>query len=199
MRGVKTVVVISFFCLLTGILPYSAVQAVVVRQINLAKMTGSAGYIFSGVCINREIRYDKDIEREVYVFTFRVNQMIKGAPRNQFTVRTSKTLVEMKQVPIYNIGDEVVLFLYGESRLGFTSPVGLGQGKFSVRYFPNGEKKVVNENNNLNLFKGMDKPEYMDMFMKSSYQNRITGILTQKSGPVNYDIFFAITEALIRR
>jgi hypothetical protein len=150
------------------------------------------------VCINREIIYDKDIQREVYVFTFRVNQMIKGAPRNQFTVKTSKTLVEMKQVPIYNIGDEVVLFLYGESRLGFTSPVGLGQGKFSVRYFPNGEKKVVNENNNLNLFKGMDRPEYMDMFMKSSYQNRITGILTQKSGPVNYDIFLAITEALIK-
>ena len=60
-------------------------------------------------------------------------------------------------------------------------------------------KKVLNENNNLNLFKGMDKPEYTDMFMKSSYRNRITGILKQKSGPVNYDIFLAITKALIKR
>ena len=199
MRGVKTVAVISFFCLFTGILPSPVIQAVVVRQINLAEMTGSARYIFSGVCINKEITYDEDIQREVYVFTFRVNQMIKGAPRNQFAVKTSKTLVEMKQVPVYKIGDEVVLFLYGESRSGFTSPVGLGQGKFSVRYLPGGERKVVNENNNLNLFKGMDKQEYTDMFIKSSYRNRVTGILKQKSGPVNYDIFLAITEALIKR
>ena len=31
------------------------------------------------------------------------------------------------------VGEESLLFLYPESALGFTAPVGLGQGKFLVR------------------------------------------------------------------
>jgi hypothetical protein len=35
-------------------------------------------------------------------------------------------------LPRYSIGEELVLFLRNESRRGFTSPVGLGQGAYHV-------------------------------------------------------------------
>jgi len=35
-------------------------------------------------------------------------------------------------LPRYAVGDEIVVFLRGESRRGFTSPVGLAQGVYRV-------------------------------------------------------------------
>jgi len=198
-KAVKIIIISAAFCFLAGIPSYSPVRAVVVKQVNLAEITGSAKYIFSGQCINRVLEYDKNIEREVWVFTFRVDRMIKGRPRPRFSVMLSKTLVDMKQVPTYAIGDEVVLFLHPESRLGFTSPVGLGQGKFSVLNWVEGAKTVVNGNNNRNLFKGLDTPQYRAVFMESSYPGRISGLVTQKSGPVDYDLFLALVKALNKK
>lgn len=197
----KTEKIIGFFaaiCSCAVILSYDVGSAAVVKQINLAEMTSSAEYIFSGACIDRETKYDEEIQRGVCVFTFRVDNMIKGAPRDHFSVIMSKLLVDIKQVPTFNVGDEVVVFLYGQSGLGLTSPVGLGQGKFSVLHMPGGLKKVVNANNNRNLFKGMDKPEYMDMFRKRGLQERATNIFSQKAGAVNYDNFLAVIEVLVR-
>ncbi len=138
------------------------------------------------------------MQREVYIYTFCVNKMIKGPSRSHLSVKQSKMLVEMKQVPTYRTGDEVILFLSGESRWGFSSPVGLGQGKFSVRYLKDGSRQVRNENNNSNLFKGMDRKTYFDLFAKTSYQSRIVDVLSQKSGPINYDLFIDVVEALLR-
>jgi len=42
------------------------------------------------------------------------------------------TLFHLAGVPTYHVGDEMVLFLSGESRAGFSSPIALGQGKFHV-------------------------------------------------------------------
>ena len=41
-------------------------------------------------------------------------------------------------VPAFAEGDEYVVFLYGVSSAGFSSPVGLAQGQFVVRNTPNG-------------------------------------------------------------
>ena len=53
--------------------------------------------------------------------------------------------------PRYVEGEEVVLFLYGDSRAGFTSPVGLGQGKFSVVRDKHGQRLALNEHGNRGL------------------------------------------------
>jgi hypothetical protein len=42
------------------------------------------------------------------------------------------TYVEIAGLPRYQVGDEVVLFLRGNSAAGFTSPVGFEQGVFRV-------------------------------------------------------------------
>lgn len=48
------------------------------------------------------------------------------------------TLLRLPGLPRYRVGDEVVVFLHGESRRGFTSPVGLGQGLFRAEDGPKG-------------------------------------------------------------
>ena len=48
------------------------------------------------------------------------------------------TLLRLPGLPRYRVGDEVVVFLHGESRRGFTSPVGLGQGFFRAEDGPKG-------------------------------------------------------------
>jgi hypothetical protein len=162
-------------------------------------MTDSAQYIFSGVCIAREIRYDEKLQREIYSFTFRVNHTLKGPHQDERIVQTSKTLVEIGQVPTYHFGDDVILFLYPESPLGFTSPVGLGQGKFSIIFEPGEGKKVVNENNNQDLFKGMDLSACMDLRMQSGSQSQVTDLISHTSGPIPYDLFCSLIEAWLTR
>lgn len=51
----------------------------------------------------------------------------------------------------YRLNEEVVLFLYPPSPLGFTSPVGFGQGLFRIHDEPHGEKTVMNGFQNLFL------------------------------------------------
>jgi hypothetical protein len=171
----------------------------VVRQINLARIAGSAAYIFSGACTSSEIVFDESIQREVCTYTFQVQKMIKGPGEKQFVIRLSKMLVDLKQVPTYNVGDEAILFLYEESRLGFTSTVGLGQGKFMVSYSPDGEKFVVNENNNRQLFKGMGPDNVLSQFSEPTFANKVRSTFKQQSGPIRHDVFLAIIEALVRQ
>jgi hypothetical protein len=51
----------------------------------------------------------------------------------------------------YRVGDEVVLFLHPDSGEGFTSPVGLGQGRFRVHHHAGGAAVAENDVGNVNL------------------------------------------------
>jgi len=42
-------------------------------------------------------------------------------------------------VPTFTVGEEYVVFLAGVSSAGFSSPIGLGQGRFTVQQLPSGE------------------------------------------------------------
>ena len=124
--------------------------------------------------------------------------MIKGEPLNEFTFKMSRVAVDIGKAPVFRAGDEVILFLYEKSSLGFTSPVGLGQGKFSIRFSPAGEKLVVNENNNLDLFRGMDKTKYLKKFSESNHLAGIERVITRQSGPINYHSFLTLIEGMLR-
>ncbi len=193
----KTMVISFVISLLFGIVCSDDTQAIVVKQIVLWEMVDSAKYIFSGKCTGREKSFDEVLQRDAYFYTFQVNRMIKGPSRTHLSVKVSKLLVDMKQVPIYMAGDNLVLFLYGESKNGFSSPVGLGQGRFSVRYSDDGTRLVINENNNRNLFKGVSRKTFSDVFVKGNARSKIDDLWARKSGPINYDLFIRLVEAII--
>jgi hypothetical protein len=47
-------------------------------------------------------------------------------------------------LPRFEVGEELILFLYGDSSRGLTSPVGFGQGKFKVIRDKGGKQHAAN-------------------------------------------------------
>jgi len=78
--------------------------------------------------------------------TLDVDETLKGPVETRFTYKQvgvpeplpDGSLLRLPGLPRYRVGDEVVLFLHGTSRRGFTSPVGLGQGLFRAEDGPKG-------------------------------------------------------------
>ncbi len=127
-------------------------QASQVRAVNLEDMTERAETIFAGRCVRVKSMHDPQTGRRVTQATFEVHRAVKGEPGPTITVKLLGGIVGQ---PRFVEGEEVVLFLYGESALGLSSPVGFGQGKFSIIETKHGRTIAVNEFGNRNLMKGL--------------------------------------------
>jgi hypothetical protein len=142
-------------CALLITLCSGPVEASQVRSLDLEEMTDRAATIFSGRCIG--IRHEREaaLGVDVTYATFLVRRVIKGNPGPTLEVKLFGGSERPAGVPTFRKNEEVVLFLYGTSSLGFSSPVGLGQGKFSVVTDKQGRKHAFNEYGNANLLRGM--------------------------------------------
>lgn len=128
--------------------------------LNLEALAETADRVFVGTCISvKEIKKDKVAKVPVVKYTFKVNDEIKGIQ--------GKTEVSFKQWKAttreagYRIGEKYVLFLYPNSSLGLTSPVGFLQGQFNINTDKHSNKEfVINKLGNKGLyknFKGLNK------------------------------------------
>lgn len=149
--------VLPALCLLAA--PVFASQ---VRPVNLEQMTDRAAKIFEGRCVETSVTRDPQIGREVLTATFEVGRTVKGEVGSTITVRMLAGAGQeagaregTAGMPRFRPGDDVVLFLYGESDLGLSSPVGLGQGRFSVIEDKAGRRIAVNDMANKNLLRGL--------------------------------------------
>ena len=86
--------------------------------------------------------------------TFDVEETVKGTAAGRRTVKqiggADGAAFRVPALPRYRVGEELLLFLHGESRAGFTSPVDLGQGCFSI-VRKDGAAEAVNDVGNRNL------------------------------------------------
>ena len=116
----------------SGIIPPANIMSPGVLQATLSPILGDSAQIFSGKVIKVEHRNsDSFSSLATTSILFRVNQAIRGVQRGQ--------IVEVKEWgglwqagERYHPGERVLLFLYPPSKLGLTSPVGHGSGRFSV-------------------------------------------------------------------
>ncbi len=126
------------------------------RSVNLAEMTSHAGRIIHGRVI--EVRDGVHPQQQRLAVTFvkvQTVEMLKGSAAREVTFMQygNSRNQYVAHMPSYSVGEEVVLFLYPESKLGFTSPVGQGQGKFVVRQDTrSGQRVLRNEQMNYALF-----------------------------------------------
>jgi hypothetical protein len=131
--------------------------------LTLEEMAQRAEKIFAGVCIAAEQSIDAH-GLPVTTVTFAVSEGIKGEVGETVTIRQFDPsrpilarqglalMLPVRGVPKYVPGEEVILFLGRESRLGLASPMGLSQGKFTVVRTPSGHKMVANSTGNVRLF-----------------------------------------------
>jgi hypothetical protein len=124
-----------------------AEATMLIEALELPKMAESAGRVVHGTVTAVDSGRDERGLPATWV-TIRVAETFKGAHSSEFTFKQfgvlepleDGTATRIVDLPGYRSGDELVLFLYGESTLGFTSPVGLSQGMFRVERFGGGAR-----------------------------------------------------------
>ncbi len=141
---------------------FSLAHASRVRPINLEEMAQRADRIFLGRCVGVRAEHDPDLGQMVTYTTFVTHRAVKGSAHGMVTIKLLGDQVEdgspgggVEGVPRFREGEEVVLFLYGDSRNGLTSPVGLGQGNFVVFEDKQGKRQALNASGNETLFRNL--------------------------------------------
>ena len=124
--------------------PIQLANAGTVRPMSLAEIIETADRVFVGKCIDVRTGRDEHGLPVTYI-SFSVIETIKGNTGRVVTIKTiggGPGTLQLADMPTFREGEEVLLFLYPESRYGFTSPVGLYQGKWTVKSTPSGTKQL---------------------------------------------------------
>ena len=167
--------------------------------LNLEEIIEAAGLIFSGVCTNVEnIENDPEANLPVYKYTFKVTDAIKGTGNREFI--TFKQWQATSKDAGYNIGEKYVLFLYPESKLGLTSPVGFLQGQFNVeiRGFLLKKEVVKNKISNKGLSRNLRSQKSVEI-KEDGYLNSYLHACSENAAPMRYKEFIKIVKHLVNK
>lgn len=162
---------------------------------NLEQLIRDAGVIVHGVVVGIESQRDPATKLLVTNVTIDVREDFYGAEGNRLTFkqyggREGRLVYRPAGAPRYYEGDELILMLYPKSEIGMQSPVGMEQGKFTVRAEgKKGKKTVSNLLDNTNLFRGLKNPSALS---KRSWAN------ASAPGPLDVDEFARTVRSLVR-
>ena len=144
------------FCLLTIFLVTHAIAASV-RELQLDEIVTTATVAFEGTCTGNRTERDPATSMVVTYTTFSVKDVLKGNVQATHVIKQigggmpdGETAFRVVGIPSFAVGEDYVVFLAGVSSAGFSSPIGLSQGKFTVRQGANG-KTVTNGRNTREL------------------------------------------------
>lgn len=139
---------VVFFCFLA--LSSSAFAASVL-PLGLERLHGDAKLIFLGECLSNSVALDQQSGRVVTYTTFEVLETFKGKTGRSHTIKQiggklpdANLSVRISGVPQFEVGQRYVVFLPPASKLGFSSPVGLSQGMFTMKTDDKGAQVVSN-------------------------------------------------------
>jgi hypothetical protein len=129
-----------FAIVLTLLLAVRAHATMMVKPMTLDEVTAESQHVMHAIVTNVVSGRDEAGVPSTWT-TLDVVETLKGTPDRTVTIKqygvatplADGTLTRVAGMPMYEVGEEVVLFLRGASRSGFTSPVGLGQGSYRVR------------------------------------------------------------------
>lgn len=167
--------------------------------LNLEEITDAAGLIFSGVCTNVEsIENDPKSNLPVYQYTFKVIDGIKGT--NDKESITFKQWQSTAKEASYTIGEKYILFLYPESNLGLTSPVGFLQGQFGVQTKGILFKReiVKNKISNKGLSRNLRTQKNVEL-TDDAYLNIYLHECSENAAPMRYKEFIKIVQHLVNK
>jgi hypothetical protein len=131
--------------------------AMMVLPVDLDQLVVDADRIFLGLVTAVDEQNDEHGIPGTYV-TVQIARTLKGNTPTTLTFKQlggqarpgGNALLRIAGLPTYQVGQELILFLRPTSAAGFTSPVGMEQGKFRV--VRNGTKaQVLNKLGNANV------------------------------------------------
>jgi hypothetical protein len=111
-----------------------------VLPLGLAQVIDQSTTAFQATCIDNRSGRDPQTGFIVTMTTFRVDDVLKGDVPATYTIKqiggegTSENLnFKVHGVPKFVAGESYVLFMAGVSAAGFSSPIGLSQGRFTIQ------------------------------------------------------------------
>lgn len=115
------------------------VAATTIVPLYLDEIVSHASVAFQGTVIGNRVELDPSTGLIVTYTKFRVDDALKGNPGAEHEIKQVGGAIEgeaprlqIRGVPKFALGEEHVLFLAGKSAAGFSSPIGLSQGRFRV-------------------------------------------------------------------
>jgi len=133
---IKKIAIILFLLLqlpLTG-------RATTVVPLELDAIIDTATTAFEGKCIENRTELDPQTNFVVTYTTFEVKDALKGDVKSRHVIKQlggtmpdGQSGYKVDGVPTFTVGQDYVVFLAGVSSIGFSSPIGLWQGKFSIQ------------------------------------------------------------------
>lgn len=125
-----------YFYLLTVALPAPAMS---VLPLQLDEIIDTASVAFQGTCTANRTEREAQTNLVVTYTTFAVKDVLKGAVQTTHVIKQiggkmpeGEMSYRVEGVPSFVVGEEYVVLLAGVSSAGFSSPIGLAQGKFTV-------------------------------------------------------------------
>lgn len=123
-------------------------NAATVRPLVLDEIIDTSATAFHGICLENRTERDTATNMIVTYTTFEVRDSIKGAAKSTHVIKQIGGILpggqegfSVQGVPRFKVGQEYVVFLAGVSSAGFSSPIGLSQGRFTV--IENAGRKTV--------------------------------------------------------
>lgn len=122
-------------------------RAVSVLPLTLDQMIDGAAVAFEGTCTGNRTEREPGTNLVVTYTTFAVKDVLKGAVGGTHVIKQiggdlpqGGLSYRVDGVPKFVVGQDYVVLLAGVSAAGFSSPVGLAQGKFNVHQDASGRK-----------------------------------------------------------
>ena len=169
-----------------------SLTATTVRIVNLSEMVRASDRVFYGRCVSaREMTHSNGLP--IVEYSFLVTDGLKGTVEGERVVfrqlQTSRARgFGIAGLPVFRKGQDLVLFLAADSRIGLTSPTGLSQGVFSVLEDRRGKLSIVNGLKNQNLTHNLALTRLHKMGLKHSQAE-----LLANQGPISLE---ALSEAV---
>ena len=115
--------------------------ATTVLQLSLDQIIDQSTTVFEGTCIDNRTERDAATGFVVTYTTFEVRDVLKGEAQATHVIKQVGGQAPGDDAPGFRIpgvprfvpGEDYVVFLAGVSSAGFSSPIGLSQGRFNVR------------------------------------------------------------------
>ncbi|MBI4864481.1 MAG: hypothetical protein HY815_30115 [Candidatus Riflebacteria bacterium] len=173
--------------------------AATVLPMNLEEMVAHANRIFVGKAIAVRVTRDPYLQVPVRFTTFDVIRPIKGQLGATVTIKQMGSTIPGQTSVIpgtlsFDIGREVVLFLTGESTIGFSNPVGLFQGALPVVTDRGGQKTVIGPFTPQRLLKGIKSQAVLYSVLSASTSPKGAAVGTTRVG---YDQFMGTIERMV--
>lgn len=128
-----------------ALLSASPAHATSVLPLYLDEVIDHSTTAFEGTVADTHSARDTATNLVVTYTTFTVTDVLKGTVPSTYTIKQiggelpqEDLIYHVPGIPKFKLGEDYVVFMAGVSRSGFSSPIGLAQGRFNVMQGPAG-------------------------------------------------------------